>query len=128
MAHHAQVRSRRVEPLSSALTRLLKQRGWTAHVDRQRVLLHWAVLVGPLNASHAKALRVDGNVLIVETDSPVWSHTLNMMKLDLIQRLREAVSGTEVRDIRFFCGDENSTRTITERARRGRKAPPRPAR
>ena len=123
MAHHAKTKHQRLIPLGGAIDELLKKHGWKDRIDRERVLVLWERLVGEVNAAHAKACRLEGNVLIVQTDSPVWSHTLRMMTTDLLRRLREAVPTVVIRDIRFVCGEDSAPNSLAARSRRYRRAP-----
>lgn len=119
MAHHAKIRRQRMMPISGAIERLLSARGWKERVNRERLLILWDQIVGEVNAAHAKARRVEGQVLVVEIDSPVWAHTLSMMKMSLLERLRAAVPDLPLKDIRFVGGDDGRS---DPRMRRYRKA------
>ncbi len=107
------VRARQAKPIAWALDNWLRSKGLKERVDRQRVLLRWEQVVGALTASHAKAVRVEGATLIVQTDSPSWSHTLTMMKSELLACLREFAQN--VNDIRFLVGDEPPARNSFRR-------------
>jgi hypothetical protein len=71
----------------------------------QRAVELWPKVVGEAIAVHARAEGVREDTLLVVTDSPVWSHQLQLLAAELLAKLRDAV-GPEcpVRQIRFRSG------------------------
>ncbi len=59
----------------------------------QRAAEVFPAVVGEQISAHAWAEGVRGDTLLVVTDSPVWSHQLQMLEPELVGKLREALGG-----------------------------------
>ena len=97
------------EPLSEVLSRLFAARGWGRQQDRLRLERAWAEAAG---AEYVKVTRVSGfrrNVLEVEVKGAVPMQELSQFhKRKVLTKLREALSGVTVADVRFKSGFESS--------------------
>ena len=47
----------------------------------------WDDLVGPQIAQHARPVRLDGGVLLIEVDDPAWATQIQLMSLTLRERI-----------------------------------------
>ncbi len=71
----------------------------------QRAAEVFPAVVGEQISAHAWAEGVRGDTLLVVTDSPVWSHQLQMLEPELVGKLREALGGDcPVKRLRFRSG------------------------
>ncbi|HHY76676.1 MAG TPA: DUF721 domain-containing protein [Firmicutes bacterium] len=86
--------------LSQVLEKSLDNMGLLTHTKRYQVFMVWPRVVGDI-ARHARPRRLDGDVLFVATASSVWSQELTFMKETILARLRAALGGDYVREIRF---------------------------
>jgi predicted nucleic acid-binding Zn ribbon protein len=93
------------EPLSEVLSRLFAARGWGRQQDRLRLERAWAEAVG---AEYVKLTRVAGfrrNVLEVEVKGAVPMQELSQFhKRKVLERLRKALTGVTIADLRFRAG------------------------
>src|SRR5918993_469081 len=93
------------EPLSEVLSRLFAARGWGRQQDRLRLERAWAEAAG---AEYVKVTRVSGfrrTVLEVEVKGAVPLQELSQFhKRRVLGKLREALSGVTVADVRFKAG------------------------
>jgi len=74
-------------------------------LQAQRAVSEFAAIVGPGISTHAWAEGTRGDTLLIVTDSPVWSHQLQMLEPDLVRKLQAAL-GQEcpVKRLRFRSG------------------------
>ncbi|HKB04712.1 MAG TPA: DUF721 domain-containing protein [Gemmataceae bacterium] len=90
------------EPLSEVLSRLFAARGWGRQQDRLRLERAWAEAVGP---DYAPVTRVAGfrrNILEVEVKGAIPLQELSQFhKRKVLERLRTALAGTTIADLRF---------------------------
>lgn len=68
--------------------------------DFQRVLTHWAVVVGPVVAANTRPLQLQNNRLWVAVPAAVWAQNLSFERHLLLQKLNPLLSHP-LRDIRF---------------------------
>jgi predicted nucleic acid-binding Zn ribbon protein len=107
------------KPAAWAIENLVRDHGWQARLNAMRVVVRWEQVVGEGIAPHARAVRCEEGTLLVATDSPAWSHTLTMMKRELLKRL--VAVAPSVKDIRFVQADGSvpPPRLARRRSRRG---------
>lgn len=93
------------ERIGEVLSRLFAARGWGRQQERLRLERAWEAAVGP---DYAGTTRVSGfrrNVLEVEVKGAVPLQELSQFhKRKVLAKLREALSGVTVADIRFKAG------------------------
>ncbi len=71
----------------------------------------WDEAVGEVVALHARPVRIDRGVLLVEVDEPGWATQLRFLEAEIRQRLA-AVGGAEVDRIEVrVAGARNRSRT-----------------
>ncbi|NLA61367.1 MAG: DUF721 domain-containing protein [Firmicutes bacterium] len=87
-------------PVSEVLEKTLGNMGLLVNSKRYQVFSVWPKVVGDI-ARHAKPRRLDGDVLFVATASSVWSQELTFMQESILEKLRVALKGDYVREIRF---------------------------
>ena len=74
-------------------------------LQAQRAVSEFAVIVGPGISTHAWAEGARGDTLLIVTDSPVWSHQLQMLEPDLVRKLQVALGqDCPIKRLRFRSG------------------------
>jgi len=89
-----------IASVSQVLEKTLGDMGLLLNSKRYQVFSLWPRVVGDI-ARHAKPRRLEGDVLFVATASSVWSQELTFMRESIIEKLRVALKGDYVREIRF---------------------------
>jgi predicted nucleic acid-binding Zn ribbon protein len=87
-------------PLSSGLSSVVKALKGPDTATVKGVFGGWADAVGAQVAAHARPVKLDGSVLLVEVDEPGWATQLRFLEADLLERLTATgslVSRIEVR-------------------------------
>jgi predicted nucleic acid-binding Zn ribbon protein len=77
---------------------VLARLGLAEGVERWRAVLEWEAIVGESLALHSRAVRVDGDVLVVETDDP---YGLSHSKIGLLKLVREHIGADRISDLRL---------------------------
>jgi predicted nucleic acid-binding Zn ribbon protein len=88
------------QPLTAAFGGLLSARGWREQAAVGAVFGHWAEIVGPQLALHAKPESFESGELTVTADSSAWAAQLRLMAPQLVKRLAEELGHGAVRRIR----------------------------
>lgn len=93
--------------LEEALRRTLDRLGIRDEVARAEAVRAWprvaSVVLGDA-ASRTRALRVDGDTLVVSVASPVLAQELRLRAADLVSALAAAAPASGVRALRFVPG------------------------
>lgn len=93
------------ERLSEILSRLFAARGWGRQQERLRLERVWAEAVGPEYAAVTRVAGFRRNVLEVEVKGAVPMQELSQFhKRKVLERLRGALAGTTIADLRFRAG------------------------
>jgi predicted nucleic acid-binding Zn ribbon protein len=79
------------QPVGSALSRLVAERGWQESVAVGGVMGRWDVVVGPEIAAHCRPETFDDGVLTVRADSTAWATQVRLLTAGLLRRLAEEV-------------------------------------
>lgn len=101
--------NRRGDPsrISDVLGDVLESAGAREGVLRQQVLEGWPEVVGEGIARVTHPRSVDGGTLIVEVRSSPWLMELNLMKGQIMARLRRAYPEVDIQRVLFVLS-ENS--------------------
>jgi len=91
-------------PISDVLAAVVRDLGLGKKLSQQRAVLDWAEVMGERVAAHARALRVDGDILFVGVDSSVWAQELSLMKRRILRELNGRLGEDAIRDVRFVLG------------------------
>lgn len=75
------------QPLTTALSRLLAQRGWEVDIAVHAVMARWVELVGSEVAAHCEPERYADGELTVRTDSTTWATQIRLLAPQLVRRL-----------------------------------------
>jgi hypothetical protein len=74
-------------------------------IRRYRLWQRWRDVVGTAVADHARPARWQGRTLVVRVDHPAWVQELSFLKLQMLEKLREAFPEQAIREIRFEVGE-----------------------
>ena len=109
-------------PISQVLGDLIKERGWGAQLDAQRVLEDWGSIVGPEVAQHSRVVGYADSVVHVETRSTAWATQLKLLAPRIVAKLNaELGDGSVLRiDIR---GPQAPSWKSGPRSVRGQRGP-----
>jgi predicted nucleic acid-binding Zn ribbon protein len=77
--------------VSTAIARLVAERGWSQTVAVGGVLGRWDAVVGPDVAAHCRPLNFADGVLTVATDSSTWATQVKLLAPTLLRLLAEEV-------------------------------------
>ena len=62
--------------------------------------LWWSIVPEEL-VVHTKVLRMSGNMLVIQVDSPSWLYRLQTSGTELIERLNRKAAGKKIRKIKY---------------------------
>jgi len=94
-------RWREPETLGEILKASLEKWDFGPTMLRYEVVERWPSLVGPQISSKSRALGLQGDLLLVEVDHPAWVQELNLMKNQLLRKIRQELPRAGIKDIRF---------------------------
>jgi predicted nucleic acid-binding Zn ribbon protein len=83
-------------PLTRALDDVVRSLRGPGRREVGGVFGRWEEAVGPAVAAHARPLRLDDDVLVVEVDEPAWATQVTFLSASVCERLAQ-VSGVSVR-------------------------------
>ena len=78
-------------PIKASLDRVARSLGGPDSGSLSGLFGHWADIVGPQLATHARPLSLRAGVLVVAADEPGWATQLRYLETDLLRRLAEAL-------------------------------------
>ncbi len=95
---------RRAAPprVGEILPGVLARLGLAERLDAWRAVTEWDAIVGESLARHARALRDDRDVLVVEVEHPAVSHDLSHRKRELLDLLERRLGSRRIRDVRLI--------------------------
>lgn len=94
-------------------------------MEEAQALSRWELAVGPAIAKHARTLRIDQAVLVVEVDHPIWKQELLARKNQILGILNQKLGedgSPAVEDIRFVDPRGSGFDAPASRERRAKKA------
>jgi predicted nucleic acid-binding Zn ribbon protein len=87
--------------ISESLDQVTRRLGGPSTDVLAKIFGHWAELVGPDIAAHARPLSLRRGELVLVVDHPAWAGQLRFMTGDLLAKIGEATGSAEVRQIRI---------------------------
>jgi len=87
--------------VGDVLPRVLARLGLAEGLERWRAVNEWPAIVGPTLARYTQAVRVDGDVLVVEAEGSSVLYEMSHRKQDLLARVHEHLAGGKIADVRF---------------------------
>lgn len=85
--------------ISDALRQLFSEQRWDNRLYDKRLRSEWEAIVGKTISKYTDSLQLSGKTLIIRTQVPVLRHELQIMKLQLMQRINEHFDAVVVNDI-----------------------------
>jgi predicted nucleic acid-binding Zn ribbon protein len=98
--------ARRKNPvqIGGAIQNLLSRFGGDAHFDIVRLMRVWPEAVGEAIARRTEVASLKFHTAVVKVSGAMWIQELNLMKPQILARIREAMGNDAVRDLRFVQG------------------------
>ncbi len=90
--------------INSALSDTLKSIGLTKKFRQYRIWEIWQEIVGPQIAHNSQPLKWQGNTLIVKVRHASWMQELSFLRSNIIEKIKLAIPGINIKDIRFQVG------------------------
>ena len=87
------------QPLGTAISRLMADRGWEDTRSAAGVLANWASVVGPEIADHCQPTSLVDGQLVLVAESSAWATQLRLLTRTLQARLREHAGAAVVTTI-----------------------------
>jgi predicted nucleic acid-binding Zn ribbon protein len=99
-------RGRRISPqqIGGALQEILSRLDTEGHFEIVRLMRLWPGVVGELIARRTEVNGLKFHTAVVKVSGAMWIQELNLMKPQILARLREAMGNDAVRDLRFVSG------------------------
>lgn len=92
------------ETLDGAIRDLLPRQREENRYVLHRLQLHWADIVGAVNARHSGPVRLERATLYLDADGAVWSSELSMHRQEILDHIAAFLQSAEIRDLRFHIG------------------------
>jgi predicted nucleic acid-binding Zn ribbon protein len=80
-----------------------------SRLKEAEALGNWEKAVGPAIAKHSKAIGVEGGILMVEVDHPIWKSELHHRKRQILDMMNAGAKTAALTDIQFL--DPRTTRS-----------------
>ncbi len=90
--------------LARVLSELRRTEPWGRRLSRHGVFRIWEEAVGGSVARVARPVAVRGSCLVVEVCDSAWLQELRLRSKDLLDKLNEALEGSDLGEIRFRLG------------------------
>jgi predicted nucleic acid-binding Zn ribbon protein len=90
------------EKIGGLIAGYLDHLGFAARLGKQEAVLRWSDIVGPRVAEETKALRIDGDTLVVKVNQAAWRQQLSFLKIELLAKLDLKLGKGCIKDIRFI--------------------------
>jgi predicted nucleic acid-binding Zn ribbon protein len=88
-------------PIQKTLARVLK--GFNIRdLDSIKIFAIWERVTGEKLAAHCQPARIDRGILYVAVDDPIWLAQIKYMKIDIQNKIAEALEKETINDIRFY--------------------------
>ncbi|MFH1873682.1 MAG: DUF721 domain-containing protein [Pseudomonadota bacterium] len=90
---------------STALGDALKNMGLTKKMRQYQVCEIWEDIVGPQIAQNSQPAKWQGNTLVIKVKHASWMQELSFLQSTLLEKIKLAVPGINIKDIRFQVGE-----------------------
>lgn len=97
-----QKRFSRPLPLKEILNKALVKWDLAPTLRRYEVMARWPEIVGERIAKKSRPTKFLGEVLVVEADHPAWVQELNLLKSQILEKIKLTCGQSEIRNIRFM--------------------------
>jgi predicted nucleic acid-binding Zn ribbon protein len=92
------------EPVGAAIFEFLAKIDAEGRFEIFRLLRIWPEVVGETIARRTEVTGLKFHTAVIKVSGAMWIQELNLMKPQILARLREAMGSDAVRDIRFVAG------------------------
>jgi predicted nucleic acid-binding Zn ribbon protein len=123
-------RGRRISPqqIGGALQEILSRLDTEGHFEIVRLMRLWPGVVGELIARRTEVNGLKFHTAVVKVSGAMWIQELNLMKPQILARLRDAMGNDAVRDLRFVSGrlsrrERPKLRSVARETRRSIELP-----
>lgn len=100
------------EHIGTVLDSLFKQEGIEEAIRVHRAVVDWDAIVGDAVSSHARAVYIEHGTLIVEVESSVWMHRLQMQESEMRARVNRHFGEDIIHQIRFRLGSPSTPKDV----------------
>ncbi len=90
---------RQAEIVTGLLRKVLGEQGLAERLSRYQAWLIWDQVVGEQIAQRARPLRIREKTLEVRVDHPVWMQQLQMLKPQILKKIRAQLPDCDIEDI-----------------------------
>lgn len=115
-------RRRAPEPIASTLGSIIDRLDTEGHFAIVRLVQAWPEVVGETIARRTEVVELKFHTAVVKVSGAMWIQELNLLKPQILERLRTRVGDDAVRDLRFVQG-RLSRRRARPRLRLAPRAP-----
>ncbi len=92
--------------LAGLLAGITNSQGWRQQLDTHSLFLHWESIVDPTINTHARPLKIVGNVLWLEITNSAWMQQLQFQKIQLLETVNKTLRLSHLTDIRFILASD----------------------
>lgn len=110
------------EPIASTLGSLIDRLDTEGHFAIVRLVQAWPEIVGEAIARRTEVVELKFNTAVVRVSGAMWIQELNLLRPEIIARLRARLGNDAVRELRFVQG-RLSRRSTRPRLRTVARAP-----
>jgi|SRR3989338_3954038 len=75
--------------IGDILSKFFQNSTWKKKTEQYSLWEHWETIVGKEAAKHARPERWQNDMLIVQTDHPVWIQELKMREPEILEKIRK---------------------------------------
>jgi predicted nucleic acid-binding Zn ribbon protein len=97
-------RRRPPQQIGGAIQELLARFDSDGRFEIVRLIRVWPEVVGEAIARRSEIIRLKFHTAVVRVSGTMWLQELNLMKPQILNRLRNQIDGDAIRDLRFVQG------------------------
>lgn len=90
------------EKIGGLILQALDRMGYAGRIHKQSAVTGWSEIVGEDISKETRALKIDGDTLVVKVHKAAWRQQLIFMKDELLNKIRINLGDESVKDIRFI--------------------------
>jgi predicted nucleic acid-binding Zn ribbon protein len=89
------------EKIGPTILEALDKMGFSERLRKQEAVAVWDKIVGDDLAAETRALKIDGDTLVVKVHKAAWRQQLIFLKDEFLKKLSDELSEDTIKDIRF---------------------------
>jgi predicted nucleic acid-binding Zn ribbon protein len=90
------------QKIGDLVRRTIDKMGYSDRLEKQSAVEKWSDIVGETISAETKAVKIDGDTLVVKVFKAAWRQQLIFLKDDLLTKLGDKLGEGQVKDIRFL--------------------------